>query len=175
MSRRVPAETVTVRPNPMRGAEMTEAQTATGGGRSTAAGDSRGTTEPKFTAWVGWIWFASLMMILLGMFGALYGLVALLDDTYYAVGKQGLLVFDITQWGWIHLVLGLAAMVTGFALRRGAMWARVLAVVLASINAIAQFAFMSAHPWWALVAIVFNVLVIWAVIAHGGEMKENAY
>ncbi|HEY7592947.1 MAG TPA: hypothetical protein VH969_07300 [Actinophytocola sp.] len=152
---------------------MTDAQ-ATGAG-STAVGDSRDTTQPKFTAWVGWIWFAALMMILLGFFNALYGLVALFNDTYYAVGARGLLVFDITQWGWIHLIVGLAAVVTGFALRRGAMWARVLAVVLASINAVAHLAFMSANPWWAVVAIVFDVLVIWAVIVHGGEMKENAY
>jgi uncharacterized membrane protein len=131
--------------------------------------------EPKFTAWVGWIWFASLMMILLGLFSALYGLVALFNDTYYAVGRQGLLVFDITQWGWIHLVVGLAALAAGFGLRRGAMWARVLAVVVASINAIVQFAFMSASPGWALTAIVFDLLVIWAVVVHGGEMKENAY
>lgn len=152
---------------------MTDAQAstdATAGARPVAT-----TSEPRFTAWVGWIWFAALMMMLLGFFSALYGLVALLDDDYYVVGAQGLLVFDLTQWGWIHLILGLAAMVTGFALRRGAMWARVLAVVIASVNAIAQFTFMSAHPWWAAIAIVFDVLVIWAVIRHGGEMQANAY
>jgi hypothetical protein len=157
---------------------MTDAQAAAGataGSRPAATDGSGGSTEPKFTAWVGWIWFAALMMILLGLFNALYGLVALFDDTYYAVGKQGLLVFDITQWGWIHLVLGLAAVVTGVALRRGTMWARVLAVVLASINAIAHVAFMSANTAWAVVAIAFDVLVIWAVIVHGGEMRDNAY
>lgn len=154
---------------------MTDAQAPADAGARPTAGDLRTTSEPKFTAWVGWIWFAALMMMLLGFFSALYGLVALLDDDYYVVGARGLLVFDLTQWGWIHLILGLAAMVTGFALRRGAMWARVLAVVLASVNAIAQFAFMSAHPWWAAVAIVFDVLVIWAVIRHGSEMKDNAY
>jgi hypothetical protein len=159
----------------MNGADMTDAQAAgTAGSRSTATGGSRGTTEPKFTAWVGWIWFAALMMIMLGFFNALYGLVALIDDSYYVVGDRGLLVFDLTQWGWIHLIVGLAAMITGVALRRGAMWARVLAVLLASINAVAHLLFMSANPWWATIAITFDVLVIWAVIVHGSEMRENA-
>src|SRR5262245_59475576 len=104
---------------------------ATAGSGTTATGDSRVTTQSTATAWVGWIWFVAVIMIMLGFFNALYGLVALLDDTHLAVGQRGLLVFDITQWGWIHLIVGLLAVVTGFALRRGAMWARVLAVLLA--------------------------------------------
>ena len=153
---------------------MTDAQAATGAtaeSRPTASGYA--TRARSTTAWVGWIWFAAVMMILVGTFNAIYGLVALFNDTYYAVAPQGLLVFDITQWGWVHLIVGLVAVGTGFALLSGAMWARVLAVVIASINAIAQLLFMSANPAWALIAIVFDMLVIWAVIVHGSEMRES--
>lgn len=132
-------------------------------------------TRPTSTAWVGWVWFAAVMMIMTGSFNAIYGLVALFDDKYYAVGPQGLLVFDITQWGWILLIFGIVAVFAGIALFSGAMWARVVAVVLAGVNMIGHMAFMSAYPVWALITIFIDVLVIWAVIVHGSEMKDETW
>lgn len=130
-------------------------------------------TRTRSTAWAGWVWFAAVMLIMNGTFNAIYGLVALVDDQYYTVGPQGLLVFDLTQWGWVLLIFGVLAVLSGVALFGGALWARIVAVVLASINVIAHIAFMSAQPVWALIAIVVDVLVIWAVIAHGDELKDN--
>lgn len=127
------------------------------------------------TAWVGPIWFAGCMMIITGTFNAIYGLVALFDDTYYTIGPQGLLVFDLTQWGWILLIFGLLAVFAGFAVLSGALWARITVVALASINALAHMAFMSANPAWALITITIDVLVIWAVIVHGDELKNRIW
>jgi hypothetical protein len=130
-------------------------------------------TRSRPTAWVGWIWFAACMMIMTGTFNAIYGLVALFDDTYYTVGPQGLLVFDLTQWGWILLIFGVLAVFAGFAILGGALWARITVVALASINALVHMAFMSANPAWALIAITMDVLVIWAVIVHGDELANR--
>jgi hypothetical protein len=132
-------------------------------------------TRSRSTAWVGWIWFAAVMMIMTGSFNLIYGLVALFDDKYYTISRQGLLVFDLTQWGWILLIFGALAVFAGIALFSGSMWARVVAVVLASINAIAHMAWMSAYPVWALIVIAVDVLVIWAVIVHGSEMKDETW
>jgi hypothetical protein len=131
--------------------------------------------RPVSTAWVGWVWFAAVMLIMTGSFNVIYGLVALFDDKYYTLSRQGLLVFDITQWGWILLVFGIVAIFGGIALFRGAMWARVVAVLLAGLNAIGHMAFMSAYPVWAMITIVIDVLVIYAVIAHGSEMKDETW
>lgn len=149
---------------------MTDAQAGTRT-RGTARSSTR--RRPRSTAWASWIWFAAMMMIMMGTFTAIFGLVALFDDTYYAVGPQGLLVFDLTQWGWIHLTVGVLAVFAGIALFGGAMWARVVAVGLAMINAIAQLAFMSAYPGWAVIVIVLDVLVIWALIVHGDELAAE--
>jgi hypothetical protein len=127
------------------------------------------------TAWVGWVWFAAAMLVMTGSFNAMYGLVALFDDEYYAIGPQGLLVFDLTQWGWILLLLGALAVAAGLALFSGALWARIAAVALASINMLAQMVFMPAHPVWALITIAVDVLVIWAVIVHGDEVKDETW
>ena len=132
-------------------------------------------TRPRSTAWVGWIWFAAVMMIMTGTFNAIYGLVALFEDQYYTISRQGLLVFDLTQWGWILLIFGVLAVFAGIALFSGAMWARIITVALAAINAIAHMAFMSAYPVWALITIAVDVLVIWAVIVHGDEMKDESW
>jgi len=137
--------------------------------RETAAGHTRGTTSTRSTAWTGWLVFGAVMMVMVGTFNAMYGLVAIFEDTYYTVGPQGLLVFDLTGWGWIQLIAGVAAVVAGMALFSGAIWARILVVLLASLNAITQLAFMSAYPAWSLIAIVLDVIVIWAVIVHGDK------
>jgi hypothetical protein len=140
--------------------------------RGMATGNARGMISTRSTAWAGWVLFGAVMMVLVGTFNVVYGLVALFEDTYYTVGPQGLLVFDLTGWGWIHLIAGLAAVVAGMALFSGALWARIVVVLLASLNVITQLAFMSAYPAWSLIAIALDLIVIWAVIVHGDEAKR---
>ncbi|MBB3664892.1 MULTISPECIES: DUF7144 family membrane protein [Prauserella salsuginis group] len=117
----------------------------------------------------GWVAFASIMLVLVGLFNVLFGLVALFEQDYYLVGSAGLLVFDLTGWGWIHLIIGGAAVLAGVALTTGATWARAVAAGLAGLNALAQVAFLPAFPAWSLVAIALDVLVIWAVVVHAGK------
>jgi hypothetical protein len=121
------------------------------------------------TGWLGWIWFAGIMMIVMGSFNAIEGLVALFRGEYYVVTEEQVLVFDITSWGWITLLIGILVALAGGALLSGAAWARVVAVVLAVINAVAQLAFVSVHPLWSTIVIALCVTVIWAVVVHGPE------
>lgn len=123
------------------------------------------------TGWLGWIWFAGIMMIVMGAFNAIEGLVALFRGEYYVVTEEQVLVFDITAWGWITLLLGVLVALAGGALLSGAAWARVVAVVLAVVNAVAQLAFVSVHPLWSTIVIALCVTVIWAVVVHGSEAE----
>lgn len=118
---------------------------------------------------IGWVWFAAAITLLAGLFNVMEGLVALFDRDYYVLGPAGLLVFTLTGWGWIHLIVGILAVLAGLALFTGAQWARVVAVVLAGFNALAQLAFLSAYPVWGVVILAIDVLVIWAVLVHGDE------
>jgi hypothetical protein len=133
---------------------------------------SHGRTQSRSSGWVGWVYFGGAMMILLGTFNIIEGLVALFNDQYYVPTSQGLLVFDITGWGWVHLIIGGIAVVVGVGLFTGATWARITGVALCSLNAIAQLAFLSAYPVWAVIVIALDVLVIWALIVHGDEAKN---
>lgn len=129
---------------------------------------------PEPTGWTGWVLFGAMMMILLGAFQAIAGFVALFDDGYYLVTKSGLLVnVDFTTWGWVHLVVGVAALAAGFGLMSGAMWARVTGVVVAMLSAIVNLGFLAAYPIWAVMMITLDVIVIYAITAHGGELKQR--
>jgi hypothetical protein len=74
----------------------------------------------------------------------------------------------------VHLIVGVVALVAGFGLFTGAMWARVLAIMVAGLSAIVNFAFIPAFPLWALTIIVVDILVIYAVAAHGREIPSNS-
>lgn len=127
------------------------------------------------SGWVTWIWFAAAMMIMLGLFNIIEGIVALFNPRFYVMSPSGLLLFNLTGWGVVHLVIGILAVVTGIALFTGALWARVTTVVLAIVNALAQLTFLPAYPVWATIVIALDVLVIWAVIAHGREIERGAW
>src|ERR1044072_3184377 len=89
------------------------------GGAPVGASESRplNVQPTEMTGWVGWIAFAGVMMVLLGTFHAIQGLVALFQDEYFLVAKSGLTVHvDYTAWGWIHLILGIIIALAGFAL-----------------------------------------------------------
>lgn len=132
-----------------------------------------GTTQSgrTVTAWVGWIWFAALVMIMNGTFNLIDGLVALFKDEVYVASKDGLVAFDFTAWGWILLILGAIQLLAGVWLMRGAFWARVTAIMLALLSAIVQIGFITAFPFWSLTIILLDILVIWALVVHGGEAE----
>jgi hypothetical protein len=127
----------------------------------------------EMTAWVGWIAFAGMMMVMLGAFHIIQGFVALFNNEYYLVGKSGLTVsLDFTAWGWIHIIGGLVVAGAGVALFTGRIWARTIGVLVAMISAFVNIGFLSAYPIWSAIMIGVDILVIWALTVHGGELKE---
>jgi hypothetical protein len=153
--------------------QMTETQPTD---RGPATGRSHRRVEPVRTAWVGWIMFAGVMMILIGTFEAMAGLVALLNDQFYLVRSSGLVLsLDYTAWGWLHLLLGIVIAAAGLGVMVGKMWARIVGVVVALLSAIANMAFLPAYPVMATLIIAIDVLVIYALTAHGKETKSSEY
>jgi hypothetical protein len=124
------------------------------------------------TGWTGWIGFAGVMMIIAGSLNAIYGLIAVVNDEWVVWGNRANLYLDISQWGWIHLFLGLALMLAGFGVFSGNVLARTVGVIAAGVSLIANFMFIPAYPVWSLVVVTIDVLVIWALTAHGSEMRE---
>jgi len=129
--------------------------------------------DREVSGWaVGFTVFAAVMMIMVGVFQALQGLIAIFENEFYVQTRNYLFQFDATTWGWIHLVIGLLVAVAGWGLLSGQTWARIVAITLAALSATANFLFIPYYPFWSLLIIAVDVLVIWALTAHGRQFKE---
>jgi hypothetical protein len=131
-------------------------------------------TDPDPTGWTGWVVFASFMMFLVGSVQAVQGTVAIFDPGYYRVTESGLVLeIDYTAWGWTHLLIGVLLFASAAGVLAGNIAARTVAVILAGISAIANLLFLEAYPFWSIIVITVDVLVIYALIAHGRELKGS--
>jgi hypothetical protein len=126
------------------------------------------------TAWVGFVLFGGIMLFMMGGFQVIEGFVALFKEDYFLVTRSGMIVsVDYTTWGWTHLLIGLVAIATGIGVLLGQMWARVLGIIVAVISALVNIAFLPAYPIWSTIIIAVDVLVIYALAVHGGEVKSS--
>jgi hypothetical protein len=138
------------------------------------AGTGPGQRGERATGWAAWISFAAVMLAVVGVLQIMQGLAALIDDGFYLVGRNGLVVdVDYSVWGWTHLLLGALAILVAAGLLAGNTLARVVGVGIAMVSAIVNLVFLPAYPWWSTLVIVFDVLVIYGLTAHGGEMKHR--
>ena len=131
------------------------------------------TREPSGWA-VGWTYFAAMMMVLVGVFHAIAGLVAIVDDEFYVATRNYVLQFDATQWGWIHLILGIVVAVSGLYLLTGAVLARTVGVIMAILSAIAGFSWLPYYPVWGILMVAIAISVIWALTAHGRDVVTDS-
>ena len=126
------------------------------------------------SGWTGWVVFGGVMLIMLGSFQVIEGLVALFDDGFYLVRSNGLVVdVNYNTWGWTHLIIGIVGVLAGLGLLVGNMAARVAGVVVACLSALVNLAFVSAYPIWSAILIALDVIVIYAIIVHGRELKSS--
>ena len=132
------------------------------------ASEQRDRSEPAVSAWaVGGMAFAATVLMIVGCFQVIAGLVAIIDDEFYVVTANYTFDLDVSAWGWIHLLLGIALLATGFGLFSGSPWAGVTAIFLAGLSAVANFFFIPYYPFWAIVVIALDVWVIWSITRPG--------
>ena len=126
--------------------------------------------------WAGWVFFAGVLMVVIGVLDFFQGLIAIIRDNYYVLTPQQIIVFDLTAWGWIMLIWGLVVAAAGAALVAGRSWARWFAIVVAGLNFIVQLGFVgsSQYTLWALTVLALNVLVLYALIVRWGDVTETA-
>jgi uncharacterized membrane protein len=128
--------------------------------------------EPSGWAVSGMV-FAASILILIGAFQIIDGLTAIFNDDFFLVTRNYTFDLDTTAWGWIHLLIGILLVVTGFGLFSGSTWARAAGIVLAILSAIANFFFIPYYPWWSILLIALDVWVIWALTRPGmGEIGD---
>jgi len=128
--------------------------------------------ETERTGWTGWITFAGVMLIIGGSLGLIFGIIAAVNDKWVVFANRGAVSLDLSTWGWVHVIVGAIVLLAGFGVFTGNILARIVGVAVAIVSLIANFLWLPVYPVWAIIIITIDVLVIWALTAHGGEMRN---
>jgi hypothetical protein len=116
--------------------------------------------------------FAGVLMIMVGIFHMIAGLAAVIDDEFFVVTNQYAFEVDTTTWGWIHMVSGAIVAIAGFAVLSGHLWARIFAIIVAMLSAVANFFWIPYYPFWSILIIAIDIVIIWGLATYG---RGDAY
>jgi hypothetical protein len=117
--------------------------------------------------------FAGIVLMLAGAFQALQAISAIVNDQYIVVLPNYVYALDLTVWGWVHLLIGLALLAIGISLLLGQPWARMAGIVVAALAAVINFTWLPHSPLWAIVLIAIDILVIWALISIRQQARTS--
>ncbi|MEV6321119.1 hypothetical protein AB0M45_07945 [Nocardia sp. NPDC051787] len=107
--------------------------------------------------------FAGVLILVAGVLHLLTAIAAIAGRDVFVVTEDQVFLIDVTAWGWIHLVIGVLVVTAGIGIVTGKTWGYLAGIVLAAISILDNFLFVSIYPFWALVLIAIDVLVIWAL------------
>jgi hypothetical protein len=141
----------------------------------TPAGERAGADRYDYAAerGDGWVAFAGVMLMILGVINFIYGIAAIDDANFYVRDAQ--FVFsDLNTFGWILTVVGTVQVLVALGIWARNGFSRWMGVLFASGNAILQLLMIPAFPLWALAIFTLDILVIYALIAYGGRIEERA-
>ena len=122
---------------------------------------------------IGWSAFAAFMLMMLGIFQALAGIAAIANDEAFAVTEDYVIKLDTTQWGWVHLIIGILVFLAGLGIFSGNVLARTVGVLVAIGSAVSAFIYLPIQPVWSSILIAVAVSVIWALTAHGRDIAAD--
>ena len=129
--------------------------------------------ENQPSGWaMGWATFAAIMLMLGGVWAVIVGIAGIAEDEFFVVTPDWVFQFDVTTWGWIHLIVGVILFASGIGIFSGNVMARTVGVIVAGLSAIANFAWLPYYPVWAFVAIAVDIAIIWALTAHGRDLAR---
>ncbi len=132
-------------------------------------------TREMRARWTGWVAFAGWLMIVVGCLDVIEGLIAIIRKEYYVFTSNQIIVFNVTTWGWITLIWGLIVIFAGWGLLSRSGWARWFAIVVGTLNVIAQLGFFgsAAYPLWALTVLTLTIVVLYGLIVHWEDVERT--
>lgn len=130
-------------------------------------------SEQHSEAGAGWVTFAGIILITVGVFQAFAGLVGILEDEILVVTPDYLVQLDATTWGWVHMIIGLIVVAAGFGIFSGNVLARTVGVFAAVGSMISMFFWLPWYPVWAIIVIAMDIAIIWALTVHGRVLANR--
>ncbi|MEU2280922.1 hypothetical protein ABZ614_02930 [Streptomyces sp. NPDC013178] len=116
--------------------------------------------------------FAAVMLMIAGILDIMRGIAAILEDEVFLTTRNYIFAFDLTGWGWIHLALGVVAVIVSLGLFQASTWARVAGVAIAGLVIIANFLSLPYYPVWSIVMIAISAFIVWALCV---ARKEESF
>ncbi|MFC7529189.1 hypothetical protein [Actinoplanes sp. GCM10030250] len=129
--------------------------------------------EERSRAWAGWVTFAATILIVTSMFNILQGIIALLDDERVVATEDAFVLVDMTSWGWTLVVFGVVMLAVGGFLLAGKTWARIVAIIVVGLHAVAQVASLGAYPIWSLLMIALDTVLLFALTVRWSSAAEE--
>jgi hypothetical protein len=125
---------------------------------------NRTIASPPHSGWeTAAVVFAGALLLMIGVFHLVTGLAAIINDDFFVQVRGYAFDLDLTAWGWIYLVFGVALVITGIGLFNRSGWAEWTALFLVLLSALNNFFFIPFQPFWAIVLIALDVWIIWAL------------
>jgi hypothetical protein len=123
---------------------------------------------------MGWKLFAGIMILIVGTMNVFDGLVGITQTNYISryTGGQLPVTNNVKTWSWVVLIIGVVMILAGFLIFVGNMFGRVIGIIVASLNALVQLAYLNHNTFWSLTMIIIDILVIYGLVAHGGRIDE---
>src|SRR5690606_6383671 len=119
-----------------------------------------------------WVFFAASMLVLIGAMQLVQGFGALFNPDFFVVTTEHIFAFNLTTWGWIHVILGIIALSSGIGLMTGARWARVVAMVITALAVLGSIVYITTFPFWSIFVLVIGGFVMYALTVHGAETEN---
>jgi len=116
----------------------------------------------------GWIVFAGIMVLIAGTLNVIWGIAAISTSKFFIVHANYILS-DLHTWGWIVLLIGIVELFAAYSIWNGGEFGRWFGIVMATLNAIAALMTIRAYPLWGLCLFAVDILIIYALVAYGGE------
>ena len=120
----------------------------------------------------GWVIFAAIMLFIVGVLNVIWGIAAIADSKFF-VQDQKYILSNLNAWGWITLIIGVLQLFAGFSLWSGNLYGRVMAILFASLSALAALMSIPAYPFWSLAIFAIDIIVIYQVSLYGGAGVES--
>ena len=120
----------------------------------------------------GWVIFAAIMLIIVGVLNVIWGIAAIADSKFF-VQDQKYILSNLNAWGWVTLIIGVLQLLAGFSLWSGNIYGRVMAILFASLSALAALLSIPAYPFWSLAIFAIDIIIIYQVSLYGGAGVES--
>ena len=127
-----------------------------------------------FTRQSGWLVFAGIMIVIVGVLNVIYGIAAI-DNANFFIANTQFILSDLATWGWVMLILGVVQLIAAYSIWNGGGFGRWFGIGVAGVNSIAALLSIPAYPFWSLAVFTLDILVIYGLAAHGGGGRRSAF